>query len=240
MEGMWKRPLFTALLALAAAGGALPARAADLTALEMRWLQAGWPVVTYARQQALPLDIVVQPVDKPGEPPLAMAYVDGRCKLVLSMRGNPEAQATLDQIPAGLVGPVVEAMTAHELGHCWRYVQGAWHTPPAGFADPHPRPAPADPAPPVAELEREMRETRFEEGFADLVGLAWTQRRHPGHYRAVHAWFEAFRADQPLPGAHHDTRAWLRRASDPGALQEGETPFDQALPAWRSAAGAAP
>lgn len=107
---------------------------ASLTETEARWLKLGWPAVTYAREQGLPLDIVVQPQPTPGYAPLAMAFIDGRCKLVLSMRGNPEAQSSLEAIPPDLLQPVVEAMAAHELGHCWRYVRGAWHTLPAGFA----------------------------------------------------------------------------------------------------------
>ena len=230
---MWK-PVVPAILACLIAACALPAQAADLTEIEMRWLQAGWPVVGYARAQGLPLDIVVQPQARAGEPPLAMGFVDRRCKLVLSMRGNPEAQATLDGIPPDLLDPVVEAMTAHELGHCWRYVQGAWHTPPAGFSG-TPDEAADDPS--MAAQRRDMRETRWEEGFADLVGLAWTQRQYPQHYRQVHDWFERFRADQPVPGAHHDTRAWLQRARDPAVFNDAATPFEQALPVWRSAPG---
>ena len=103
----------------------------SLTDVETRWLQLSWPAVAYAKTQGLPLDIVVQPQPTPGNAPLAMAYVDGRCKLVLSMRGNPEAESTLAEIPPALLTPVVEAMAAHELGHCWRYVRGAWHTLPA-------------------------------------------------------------------------------------------------------------
>src|SRR5258706_4924496 len=93
------------------------AGASDLTATEMRWLKAGWPVVAFAKEQKLPLDIVAQPQAKAGDAPLAMAFVDGRCKLVLAMRGNPEAEQTLAQIDAPLLGPVVEATMAHELGH---------------------------------------------------------------------------------------------------------------------------
>jgi hypothetical protein len=62
----------------------------DLTAIERTWLEAAAPVLSYARAQRLPLDIIVQPQPTPGETPLGMAFVDGRCKLVLSMRGNPE------------------------------------------------------------------------------------------------------------------------------------------------------
>src|SRR5438477_312308 len=83
-------------------------------------------------------------------------------------RGNPEADATLARIDAPMLGPVVEAMVAHEVGHCWRYVNGAWHTLPAGFVDSAEAPPSSDPE--LTRLQRDMRETRREEGFADLVG----------------------------------------------------------------------
>src|SRR5205085_3021007 len=105
-----------ALLAFLLAHLCIPAHAGELTELEMRWLKAGWPVVAFAKEQKLPLDIVVQPQAKPGDAPIAMGYVDQRCKLVLSMRGNPDAESTLAQIDPALIGPVVEAMVAHELG----------------------------------------------------------------------------------------------------------------------------
>lgn len=205
---------------------------ADLTDTEMRWLKAGWPVVAFAKEQELPIDIVVQPRAKPGDAPLAMGFVDQRCKLVLSMRGNPEAEKTLAQIEPSLLGPVVEAMFAHELGHCWRYVHGEWHTLPAGFVDTSDD-APANVDQEFMKMRRDMRETRREEGFADLVGLAWTLAHHPAQYEQVHAWFGKVRDDQPLPGAHHDTRAWLRLAKDRDAFAQERDLFKQAWPMWQ-------
>jgi hypothetical protein len=222
-------PLLTACLALASALGG--ARAADLTDTEMRWLKAGWAVVTYAKQQQLPLDIVVQPQSQAGDAPLAMGFADQRCKLVLSMRGNPEAEATLARIRPELMQPVVEAMVAHELGHCWRYVHGAWHTLPAGFVDTTEQSPERDQ--PWMKLRRDMRETRREEGFADLVGLAWTLEHHRAEYAKVHAWFSAVREDQPVPGAHHDTRAWLRLAVDPARFAAADTPFERVHALWQ-------
>jgi hypothetical protein len=214
------------------------AHAADLTDTEMRWLRAGWPVVNYAKEQQLPLDIVVLPQAKSGDAPLAMGFENQRCKLVLAMRGNPEAQSTLAQIPPGLEGPVVQAMVAHELGHCWRYVHGAWHTVPAGFVDTIDETSPiADRE--IARLRHEMRDTRREEGFADLVGLAWTLQHHPQQYAQVHAWFAQVRDDQPVPGAHHDTRAWLRLTREPSVFSSanGSDPFNQAWPVWQQGLG---
>jgi hypothetical protein len=220
--------LFAALPLVCAAAGA-----ADLTATEKRWLGAGWPVVRYAESQHMPLDIVVQPQSRPGDAPLAMGFLDGRCKLVLAMRGNPEAEATLQRIDPALLVPVVEAMFAHELGHCWRYMQGVWHTLPAGFVDDAPEAG--------RDRERQaMRETRREEGFADLVGLAWTHWRNPAAYARVHAWFEGVRADPPVPGSHHDTRAWLRLVRDPSAFAPKASPFEQARAPWGEGLSIAP
>jgi hypothetical protein len=228
------RPSFLPSLALAAllAFAGQAARAADLTATEMRWLKAGWPVITYAKEEKLPLDISVLPAAHPGDAPLALGFVDGRCKLVLAMRGNPEAEDTLARIDPALLHPVVEAMVAHELGHCWRYVHGAWHTLPAGFVDTSDDTAARDPD--FVKLRRDMRATRREEGFADLVGLAWTLSRHPAQYEAVYAWLAMQRDDQPVPGAHHDTRAWLRLAHDRHAFDAAGSLFDQAWPLWRA------
>jgi hypothetical protein len=211
---------------------ALPALAGDdLTPLEARWLERAGPVLGDALRQGLPLDIVVQPESRPGDAPLALGYVDGRCKLVLSMRGNPAAAAALDGITPELLAPVVEAMTAHEMGHCWRYVRGAWHTVPAGFVAAASIEAGDDAQ--HAGLRREMRETRREEGYADLVGLAWTAERHPAQYAAVHAWLWQLRDREPLAGSHHDTRAWLRLAQEPRVFAAGAARFEQAQGVWQ-------
>lgn len=218
------KPLwFSLLCAIAPWAGA-----AELTETETRWVQAGWPVVQYARQQQLPLDIVVQPQPAPGHAPLAMGFVDGRCKLVYSMRGNDEAEAMLAGAAPDLALLLIEVMTAHELGHCWRYVQGVWHAVPAGFVDAAPQ---AD-----ASLQRQMQDmqaTRREEGFADLVGLAWAARAHPARYAAVQGWMERVRADDTPAGSHHDTLAWVRRARDAAAFAPAATPFEQVLGLWQ-------
>ncbi|MEO8153629.1 MAG: hypothetical protein ABI605_11210 [Rhizobacter sp.] len=227
---MWKQIFAACTFGLAAQAWA----DGGLTDTESRWLNLSWPAVTYAREQGLPLDIVVQPQPTPGNAPMAMAFVDGRCKLVLSMRGNPDAQATLDEIPGPLLTPVVEAMAAHELGHCWRYARGAWHTVPAGFASTR-QAETADPQ--LGEQLREMQQTRREEAFADLVGLAWTLQHHPKRYAEVHAWLMNFRRELLYPGSHHDTLAWIQLAADAGAFstadRTADTPFDQAWPLWQ-------
>ena len=179
--------------------------AADLTATEMRWLRGSWPVVAYARDSGMPLDVVVQPQLAPGVAPLALAFVDGRCKLVLSMRGNAEAEATLDRIAPELLGVTLELMAAHELGHCRRYLDGAWYDLPAGFT-------PSIPDGLGAELRAayvDMAARRREEGYGDLVGLAWTEQHHPAQYARLHAWLVEERTRDRDAGSPHDTLAWV-------------------------------
>lgn len=228
---MARRRITSGLLACVAAMClAAPAMAsADLTATEALWLEASLPVLAFARQQGLPLDVVVQPQDAPEQPPLGMAYVDGRCKFVLSMRGNPQARATTDQIPPGLREPVIQAMAAHELGHCWRHTQARWGLPPATL---HLRTDFSRVTAEQAELIQTMWQVRREEGFADLVGLAWTLQHHPARYAEVHAWLAAARADQELDGAHHDTRVWVRLARDTSGFTPGGSIFEQVEQLW--------
>lgn len=199
------------------------ASAAQLTDVETRWLTAGAAVLTYAKQELkLPIDITVQPQARPTDVPLALGYQDGRCKLVLSMRGNPNAEDILDGVPAAQRPLMIEAMVAHEIGHCWRYAQGAWHAVPSGFQQDRNG----------ARLEDALRETRREEGYADLVALAWTQRRHPEHYAAVADWMRQVRQPSPDAGSH-GTLAWLQLAPTGAAFPAGLPLFEQASSLWR-------
>jgi len=201
-------------------GGSCPgaAWAAELSATESRWLQAAGPVLSHARSLGLPMDIIVQPQLAAGLAPLAMAFVAGRCKLVLSMRGNPEAQATLDRIPPHLLEAAVELMVAHELGHCRRYQDGAWASVPAGFATR----LPAGLKSGYREAYSAMVAARREEGYGDLVGLAWTQMRHPEKYAVLYAWLLELRTQDLIPGSHHDTLAWLQLAQDGASLASAD------------------
>lgn len=208
-----------------------PARAVELTPLERSWLEAARPVLSFARAQALPLDIIVQPQPTPGQTPMGMAWVDGRCKLVLSMRGNPQADAALEAIEPDLVGPVVEAIVAHELGHCWRHVQRRWGSLPVEMKE---NAALTRVSLEHAELLRDMWRTRREEGFADLVGLAWTLRHHPDRYAQVHAWNVRLRAEQDVESGPHDTRIWVRLAADRSMFTPSASIFEQVDLLWRA------
>jgi hypothetical protein len=220
---MWKP-----ISAFAAALLALPAcLASDLTPIEMKWLRGAWPVITLARNERLPLDIVVQPQDSPGAAPLALAFVEGRCKLVLSMRGNAEAQSTLARIESDLLDATLELMAAHELGHCRRYLDGAWHGLPAGFN----ATVPDELSPDLRTAFLDMKAARREEGYGDLVGLAWAQQQHPQQYARLHTWLVTERSRDLLPGSHHDTLAWVLLAQDGGTLA-GTSIFAAAARLW--------
>ena len=221
--------LLPGLLGLLAGFASVDAVALDLTATERAWLEAALPVLQFARREGLPLDVIVQPQATPGETPMGMAFVAGRCKLVLSMRGNPEAQATLDRIDVGLRPVVVEAIAAHELGHCWRHITQRWGALPPGVRDATSWLAVSTAQ---ANVLKDMWRTRREEGFADLVGLAWTQMHHPARYAEVHAWHVRLRADQELETGPHDTRAWVQLAVDPTRFRAGVPLFDQVQPLW--------
>ena len=205
---------FFAVVALAWAS--VPSLAAELSATELRWLRGGWPVVAYAKAAGMPLDVIVQPQDAPDAAPLALGFVDGRCKLVLSMRGNPEAEATLERIAPELRDAALELMAAHELGHCRRYLDGSWFGRAAAFTGDEPPGLDAE----LRAAYRAMRAVRREEAYADLVGLGWTRLRHPQAYRQLHAWLVEERSRDLVPGSHHDTLAWLRLAGDAGALAD--------------------
>jgi hypothetical protein len=206
------------------------ATAADLTALETRWLGAAFPVLQYARRLGLPIDIIVQPQARANDVPMAMGFDGGRCKLVLSLRGNPGAEAQLAGVPQDAQGELIEAMAAHEIGHCWRHAQGAWHALPAGFVETGKETA-LDPA--LLAASKAMRDTRREEGYADLAALAWTRHSHPGEYARVHAWLARLRHEQPVARSGHDTRTWVALSQDGNRFGATARPFEDALPLWR-------
>ena len=210
-----RKPLLLALFFYFNAAGA-----ADLTPQEVRWLKAAAPVLAYSQALQLPVDITVQPQAHAGDVALAMGFANGRCKLVLSLRGNPDAEQVLAGVPEAQQALLIETMAAHELGHCWRYARHAWHALPAGFVATSGHSAGAVAA-------------RREEAYADMVALAWTQWRHPGQYRQVYRWMRGLRDSVPLSGNTHDTRAWLRLAHDPQRLGVVAQPFADVSGLWR-------
>jgi hypothetical protein len=205
--------------------------AAELTALEKRWLGAAGPVLAYSQQLKLPIDITVQPQPHPGDVPLAMGFSNGRCKLVMSLRNNPNAETILAGIPEAQQGALIEAMAAHEIAHCWRYAQGAWHALPAGFEEVGEEYS-ADAS--LLAASKAMRETRREEGYADLAALAWTRRSNPDDYARVYHWLAGVRAKVAVPRSGHDTRVWVRLAGDGASFGAAAAPFEDVAGLWRA------
>ena len=220
--------MFKSLLSLALLAGAT-AQAAELTALETRWLQAASPVLVYSQTLKLPIDIIVQPQARATDVPLAMGYDGGRCKLVLSLRGNPQAEAVFAGVAEERQGELIEAMAAHEIAHCWRHAQGAWNALPAGFVEVGEETA-SDGS--LLAIARALRESRREEAYADLAALAWTRHSHPDSYGRVHGWLAQVRAGQ-TPHGGHDTRNWVALARDGSRFGKADAPFDDAAPLWR-------
>jgi len=216
--------------------GARAGLAGELTETETRWLRGAWPVISHSRAERLPLDVVVQPQPTPDAVPLALGFVDGRCKLVLSLRKNPATALALEGLEPDLVEPALELMAAHELAHCRRHLDGAWALLPAGFS-PSAMPAGLDSG--LHGVYAAMQATRREEAFADLVGLAWTQQRHPQRYARLHAWLVGVRSADRVPGSHHDTLAWVMLARD-GAALSGPSIFASAAALWRTGLAAEP
>jgi hypothetical protein len=195
--------------------------------VEVKWLAAAEPVLTFAGAAGFPIDVVVQPRSTAADVPVAMGVRDRRCKLILSLRDKPDAEASLQDMPVEQHAILIEAMVAHEMAHCWRFTQGTWHTSPAGFVEPTESAAVT-----LMAKRREMRVTQREEGYADLVALAWILQKYPDRYAMVHSWFERMRHDQPVVGSYHDTRVWLQLAKDPAAFPHGNSPFDRVETMW--------
>jgi hypothetical protein len=220
--------MFKSLFSFALLAGA-SAQAAELTALEARWLKAAAPVLVYSHTLKLPIDIIVQPQARATDVPLAMGYDGGRCKLVLSLRGNPQAEAVFADVAEESQGELIEAMAAHEIAHCWRHANGAWNALPAGFVEVGEETASHGS---LLAIARALRESRREEAYADLAALAWTRHSHPDAYARVHGWLAHVRAGQ-TPRGGHDTRAWVALAQDGSRFGNAAAPFDAAAPLWR-------
>jgi hypothetical protein len=77
----------------------------------------------------------------------------------------------------------------------------------------------------------EMQAVRREEGYADLVGLAWAHLHQPAQYTQLLTWLLSERSLSLTPGSHHDTRAWARLATQP-AQWVGESIFKSAEALW--------
>jgi hypothetical protein len=198
----------------------------NLHPIEVKWIAAAEPVLDYAAAEGVPIDIIVQPTSTAADVPVAMGVKNGRCTLILSLRDKADAESILQSASPERHALLIETMVAHEMAHCWRYLQGTWHTLPAGFE------SLADDAHGTSSQQHEMRVTQREEGYADLVALAWVRKKYPHDYVAVHAWLTQVRHDQPTLGGYHDTHVWLQLAADPKTFPTRSSLFEQVQDMW--------
>jgi hypothetical protein len=231
-----RAPWRCAIVAFAVLLGAGTGLAGELTETERRWLRGVWPVISHARAERLPLDVVVQPQPNAGAVPLALGFSNGRCKLVLSLRENTAAALALEGLEPDIVETALELMAAHELAHCRRHLDGVWGLLPAGLSPP------AIPEGLDSSLHGDhaaMQAARREEAYADLVGLAWVQQRHPRRYARLQVWLAGVRSADRVPHSHHDTLAWVILARE-GAALSGPSIFASAWALWRTGLAAEP
>jgi hypothetical protein len=212
----------------------LPGTPTAQDALEQRWVARAVPVLRYAEQRALSVDIVLMSAMPEDHPPLGVGFEDGRCKLALVVRGNRLLRRMLADVPDDLWPTVAESMVAHEMGHCWRRVRGLMHMLPDDSVEAVARVG-GDPE--LARLRRETTSMRREEAYADLVSLAWVRERHPQHYARVYDWLVRMRRHPHGTAVPHDTRSWLRIVADPAALDAagGGDVFERAQALWEQA-----
>jgi len=79
-------------------------RGSGLTEVETRWLKGVGPVIAFARDAKLPLDVIVQPQPNPGSAPVAMAFIDGP---TLDRIGAPLAHASIFVAASALWNSVI-------------------------------------------------------------------------------------------------------------------------------------
>jgi hypothetical protein len=198
---------------------ALAAGKSSLTAQETYWVQSALPVLTYAKEMGLPISITVQPQPEPEAMPVALGMANGVCMLIFSMRGNELVETLLEGVPTDEQSFMIEAILAHEIGHCWRHVHSKWNTVPEGYKEP-------------AE-EKGIKAARFqqrEEGYADLAALFWIKKNHPAAFADVYEWLLNKRekmAAQPI----YNTKEFLK-AVQSMTIEANETPFYRAQVVW--------
>jgi hypothetical protein len=83
-----------------------------------------------------------------------------------------------------------------------------------------------------------MTAARREEGYGDLVGLAWTAERHPRHYARLMPGCSASASATSFRGSAHDTLAWVRLAASP-SVWAGASLFATPAALWRAGLAAA-
>lgn len=165
------KPLAALLLALAAG----PAVAAT-PATEAQWIAAATAAVAFGKAEGMPIELVVQQgAGLSGHTPVGLQSEDGRCTLVVSARDNPTADRVSAMIDPALLELFLAGAAMHELGHCYRRLNGYPHNEKL-------LPIVAWIAPVKAWFANRIR---TEEAYADMTSAAWLARYHPHQFLPV-------------------------------------------------------
>lgn len=210
---------------------ALAAGESSLTAQETYWLQSALPVLTYAKEMGLPISITVQPQAAPEATPVALGMANGVCKLIFSMRGNELVETLLEGVPTDEQGFMIEAILAHEIGHCWRHVHSKWESVPEGYKEP------AEKKGISKDLLVKIKAARIqqrEEGYADLVALFWIKKNHPSAFAHVYEWLLNKREKTAAQSIYNtnNTTEFLKAVQSMMTIEANETPFYRAQVVW--------
>jgi hypothetical protein len=203
------RALAAALLALSC----WPALAAT-PASEAQWIAAATAAVQFGQAQGMPIVLDVQQgAGLSGHTPIGIQSENGQCTLIVSARDNPTAARVSAMIEPALLELFLAGAAMHEVGHCYRRLNGYPHNEKL-------LPAVAW----IAPLKHWFsRRVRTEEAYADMMSAAWLARYHPQQFGAVMN--EVRKVRERFREPKHDTLAWIEKAIARGPEDDGRNLF---------------
>lgn len=198
------RPAFASMaLALVCSGQPAVANAVS----EQQWVDAARHAVAFGKAHGLDIVLEVESGNGlSGHTPIGVWNENGRCTLVVSVRDNPTARRLEALIDPALLDLFLKGAAMHEVGHCYRRLNGYPHNEKL-------LPVVAWIGPVRSWFSRRIR---TEEVFADMTEIAWLARYHPDHYDAMVEQIQRVRRRFLEP--KHDTLAWLDIARRDGAI----------------------
>lgn len=203
-----------AFLAALLGAAAMPGAANAAPASEAQWIAAATSAVAFAQAEGLPITLVIEQGDGlPGHTPVGIASEDGRCTLLVSARDNPTADKVSAMVAPELQDLFLTGAAMHEVGHCFRRLQGYPHN---------------EKLLPVVAWIAPVRDwfarrVRTEEAYADMTEAAWLARFHPAQFDAVMNEVRKVRLRFREP--KHDTLHWIDNAIVQGPSDNGQNLF---------------
>jgi hypothetical protein len=174
-------------------------------ASEAQWIAAAEQAVAFGKAQGLNIELKIEAgAGLSGHTPLGLWNEDGRCTLVVSVRDNPTAGRLSAMIAPELLELFLAGAAIHEVGHCYRRLNGM-------YTSRKPHALIAWMAPVRAWFTRRIL---TEEVFADMTEVAWLARYHPDRFDAVLG--EILKVRTRFREPKHDTLPWLELARAAG------------------------